>query len=340
MRKALLAPDRVTFLLALVAYLRESGPATVTELSERFGVQPPLVRTLVRFLGTAGVPGETLSYQDEDLFDIDWEALEQHDLVSLTRTVAVEEAPRFSPLETAALIAGLQALTPMLGADDAELARRTAAKLGGSLGASGAVGVSLPEREADPRLPWLIEAVEADRSVAFTYRDASGAESRRRVRADSLSQRDGSWYLRGYCWDRAADRTFRVDQMSELGWAEAAPCDARGVAGEPAPSEAHAPRADTSGTSSATSTSGHDGRSLDIVALATRRALPRLGAFDPEILGEEADGRVRLRVEAWHPGASVQIVQVLPGEIEIVSPEGARASVREWSARALAAYGW
>src|SRR5690606_8932644 len=81
------------------------------------------------FLGTAGVPGETHTYQPEDLFDIDWDAFEQDDIVSLTQTVAIEETPRFSASEYAALIAGLHALQDVLPEADRAVAATTAAKL-------------------------------------------------------------------------------------------------------------------------------------------------------------------------------------------------------------------
>ena len=319
MRKQVLAPERVTFLLSLVAYLQDTGSATVAELAERFSVPPDLVRSLVRFLGTAGVPGETLSYQHEDLFDIDWDALEQQDLVSLTRTVAVDEAPRFAPLETAALVAGLQALTHLLGPEDAELARATAAKLGAALGAERGSPVSVTDAPEDPRVPALVAAIEADREIAFVYRDAGGVDTHRTVRPRSLTQGSGTWYLRGYCLDRAADRTFRVDQMRELHV---------GASPEPTAPAATDPTAPAS-----------DERGLTILALVTPAALSQLAGFAPEVLEEHVDGRLRVRVEAWHRGAAVQLVQVLPGAVEIEAPESARAAVNEWADRALAAYG-
>lgn len=328
MRKQVLAPERVTFLLSLVAYLQDAGSATVAELAERFSMPPELVRSLVRFLGTAGVPGETLNYQHEDLFDIDWDALEQQDVVSLTRTVAVDDAPRFAPMETAALIAGLQALTGMLGPEDAELARATAAKLGSALDAGAAAPMSVTEGPGDARVPRLVAAMEADRPVSFVYRDASGSDSRRTVRPHSLTQGSGTWYLRAYCFDRAADRTFRVDQMRDI------------AVGETAALGGAAPVQDSAAHSSASRSAGDEAPAMThLIARVSETALQHLAGFAPEVLEQADDGRVRVRIEAWHRGTAVQVVQVLPGGVEIESPESARAAVREWTDRALAAYG-
>ena len=316
MRKPVLGPDRVLLLLSLVPYLREHGAVPVAELAERFDVTPELLRSLVRFLGTAGVPGETLSYQDEDLFDIDWDALELYDEVSLTRTVAVEEAPRFSPAETAALVAGLQAITAMLPEADAERARGIAAKLGAALGGAEPTMTVSVEPE-DPRVPRLVAAIDAGQPVQFVYRDAAGATTLRRVAPIALTQRAGGWYLRAHCVDRQAERTFRVEQMSELRELDGA------IPGDPAPAD---PAPGATPVLSA------------IVARVAARAVPRLAGFQPTILQEHADGSVQLRVDAWHRDTAIRLVQLAPGEIAIVSPESARDAVRMWADRALASY--
>lgn len=313
MHRSVIAPDRVLLLLALVPYLREHGPTPVQRLAEVFEVPAELLRGLVRFLGTAGVPGETLSYQHEDLFDIDWDALEQHDVVSLTQTVAVDEAPRFAQTETAALIAGLHALTPLLPAADAQLARRTAAKLSGALGGAEHRPISVTADPQDPRLPGIVAAIGAGRVLSFEYRDASGAATSRRVEPIALTQESGAWYLRGFCLQREAERTFRVDQMRDLREL------AEPVVPRDAPVQRRAPM-------------------TEIVATVSERALARISAFSPEPIATEGD-RLRVRVEAWHPGTAVRLVQRAPGDVVIEHPAEAREAVREWAGRALCAYG-
>ncbi|RGE18072.1 YafY family protein [Leucobacter sp. wl10] len=313
MRKQIIAPDRVMLLLSLVPYLREHGPTPVSDLAAAFNAPPELLRTLVRFLGTAGVPGETLSYQHEDLFDIDWDAFEQHDVVSLTHTVGVDEAPRFAPVETAALIAGLQSLAPLLPPDDAETATRLAAKLGGALGAVERRSLSVTAEPEDGRVSVVVAAIDAGRVLAFDYRDSSGAVTARRVEPIVLTQESGAWYLRAFCLSRGAERTFRVDRMRR-------PRELRDAVAARDAAEPERPVM------------------TEIVALVSERALSKLAGFAPEVLETEG-GRLRVRVEAWHPGTAVRLVQQLPGEIVVERPPGAREAVREWAERALSAYG-
>lgn len=310
----MLAPDRVLLLLSLVPYLREHGPTTVTELADAFDVAPDLLRSLVRFLGTAGVPGETLSYQHEDLFDIDWDALERDDMVTLTRTVAVDDAPRFAPTETAALVAGLHALTAVLPERDAELARTTAAKLGSALGVPAeAAALSITADQADPRLPVLVSAIEDGRVVAFEYRDATGTHTSRTADPMSLDQDGGAWYLRAHCHDRDAARTFRLDHMRELRVLEAE-------------AERHSPEPESFV------------RTFRLIASLPSALLPRIEGFAPEILEEYDTTHVRVQIEAWHDQTAIQLVQLAPGEIVIETPGHARRAVHEWAARGLAGY--
>ncbi|MBL3700235.1 helix-turn-helix transcriptional regulator [Leucobacter luti] len=358
MRSELIGPDRVLLLLALVPYLREHGSVPVAELAETFDVTPALLRKLVSFLGTAGVPGESLSYQDQDLFDIDWDALELYDEVSLTRTVAVEETPRFAPAETAALVAGLHALTGVLPAEDAELARAVAAKLGTALGASAAPAVSVSADADDPRVPLLVSAIDTARIVRFVYRDAAGVETQRTVAPLTLAQGVGAWYLRAYCLDREAERTFRVDQMARVQLAEpvaearaaAAAGAAAKVAGAAAEvrAEAAGAPADAAGSGAARGSAAQPAGSdtdpapapvAGIVARVSARALSRLAGFSPEVLSEAASGELIVRVSAWHRDTAIRLVQLAPGEIAIESPAAAREVVRAWAERALAAYG-
>ena len=107
------AADKLTFLLSLVPFLIERGTVSVAEAATHFGVKPELVREAVKLIAVSGVPGETSTYQYEDLFDIAWDDFEDNDQIVLTNMVAIDDSPRFSAREAAALIAGLQYLSSL-----------------------------------------------------------------------------------------------------------------------------------------------------------------------------------------------------------------------------------
>jgi proteasome accessory factor C len=314
------APDRVVLLLSLIPYLAEHGETPLGELAEAFDVPPRMLRELIEFLGTAGVPGETRTYQDEDLFDIDWAALEEQDLVRLTRVVAVDDAPRFSVVERTALIAGLHALTPLLPDSEREHARSAAEKLrAANIGArSGDTAhLSVTAEPEDPRLAVVAEAIDRGLRLGFSYRDLQGTHSERRVEPLGLSQSDGGWYLRAHCLDRGAERTFIVDGMREPRvLPQAAERRPSGRRMEIGPAE------------------------VELVAgLRMReRALGRLSGFSPRVVGPSEPGWVLAEVDLAYASAAIRLVQAAPGDVVVESPNEAREAVRDWADRALARY--
>lgn len=316
MARKLTTADRVMLLMSLVPYLKENGPTSVVDLARMFAVDPTELRHLVRFLGVAGVPGETQTYQHEDLFDIDWEALEQHDQVSLTRTVAVDETPRFSSIETAALTAGLHALVPLLPHDLRDAALSTAEKLAQAQPIEPRQhSVSLSEDPMQSSVTDITSAISRALRLSFEYRDEQGTVTKRTVEPFLLSQSGGAWYLRAYCLDRMAQRTFMVDRIRDM-----RVLDEPSTHVEPEPGA----RALTV-----------EGAQLTARVQLSRSALHRIADFVPKEIEETETGWVRAEVALLHPAVAVRLVQAAPGEIIIESPAAARDAVSSWATRAL-----
>ncbi|WP_017794301.1 helix-turn-helix transcriptional regulator [Leucobacter salsicius] len=314
--------DRVVMLLSLVGYLRERDAVPVAELAERFATTPEEVRELIGFLGTAGVPGDTQRYQHEDLFDIDWDALELRDEARLTQMIAVDAAPRFAPAETAALLAGLHAFTPLLPAADAVRAEALANKLANALGGP-TPALSLEQDAADSRVAVLVDALRDGREARFGYRDAAGVATERRVRPLGLTQDGDAWYLRAHCFDRQAERSFRVAQITELRLGAMNAAESTAEATAEAPTDVRAPQ---------------PGGYSELIATVPATSLPALAGFAPRVLEESSPGYLRVAIDAWHGALALQLMRVAPGRIVIESPPQARADVYDWASRALAAY--
>ncbi len=320
MTRSLTTPDRVVLLLSLVPYLLEHGPTALVELARAFDVEERLLRQLIPFLGMAGVPGETRTYQHEDLFDLDWDAYETYDIVSLTRVVAVDDTPRFSTLEAATLIAGLQSLRPHLPAALQAVADQASAKLaavGPALPASPPLSVT-PEVESTAHAR-ITQAMNDSKRLSFSYRDTQDQVTVRRVEPLLLVQRHGEWYLRAMCLDRAAERTFAVDRMR----------DVRVL-----------PEAATVRADAAAVVPDFEFARGELTAQLRVRvgALHRLAGFAPHVVGAAEDGWVHAEAQLAHPGIAVRLVQTVPGEVIVVGPEPARAAVRDWVDRVLAAH--
>gem|GEM_PF-103607 len=172
--------------IALVPYLRQrEGRAPVAETARDLGVSEEEIVRAVRAIAVSGAPGETATYSDEALFDIDWDALgegfDDHDRpivvpeeereIVVRRFVALEEPPVLSNRELASLLAGLQLLRDMPGAHDHAAIERLAAKLAAAAGAPGSGDAA----NAGP----IIRVDDADRpaDAGSARDDAPGAAS-------------------------------------------------------------------------------------------------------------------------------------------------------------------
>ncbi|MCU1515175.1 MAG: transcriptional regulator, DeoR family, partial [Microbacteriaceae bacterium] len=211
-RAPLQAQDKLAFLLSLVPFLIEHERISVQEIARHFGVPTEQIRDAVALISVSGIPGETGQYQHGDLFDLAWDDFELNDQVVLTNLVAIDDAPRFSGREAAALIAGLQYLSALPeNADRGAIASLTT-KL--SRGASALPSqVAVEDSDTDATLAIVRDSVSAGRQLEFDYLNARGEHDRRRVDPLRVESVDADWYLRAWDHLREAVRTFRIDRI-------------------------------------------------------------------------------------------------------------------------------
>ncbi|MET0590781.1 MAG: WYL domain-containing protein [Naasia sp.] len=315
------AQDKLAFLLSLVPYLIDRGNVDVSEAAAHFGVPPEEMRSAVRLIAVSGVPGESASYGPDDLFDIDWDALEVDDRIELTHAVAIDDSPRFSAREAAALLAGLQYLSALPENHDraaiASLSRKLAS------GASAAPSpVAVASRGVGGALAPVRRAVTEGLQIEFDYRDARGTVEHRIVDPLRIDSEDQSWYLRAWDHSREAVRTFRVDRMSGTA-----------VTGRPvarASREVALPDRLFDGTP--------DDQTVRLSVSTS--AIPLLGDFLPEgsRAARSGDGVARISVRVGHFHALKRLVAGLPGLATVETPAEAREAVAEWAEQGLAQY--
>lgn len=310
------APDKLAFLLALVPYLIDQVRVTVSEAAEHFGTTPEQMRKAVTLIAMSGTPGADGTYTHETLFDIDWDDFEERDLIRF-RAAPMEERPRFSSREAAALLAGLQrvAALPEYAAriDIVDLMAKLAR---GSGDAPAAVAVRPGERVGIHAT--LVDAVAAGRRVLIDYVSTRGERQVREVDPIRVEGVDDSWYLRGWCLTREAERTFLIDRMASVEVLGAADAHRTDVVGD------------------ALFQGDADDETVELALPAT--ALPLLadyrGADDPvRIEGDRAI--VTLRIA--HPGILGRVAARVAGAVEILGPPSARAAVLDWARSAIAA---
>jgi proteasome accessory factor C len=314
------ASDRLTFLLSLVPFLVEHDGITVAAVAEHFDVHPGRVRDAVNLIAISGVPGETSQYLPGDLFDIDWDLFESRDTIALTHLVAIDDAPRFSAREAAAVIAGLQYLSSLPGNTDGDAIASLMAKL--TRGASAAPSeLAVSAHSPAAAVSAIQEAVRAGVQLRFDYLNGRGEHEERRVDPLRVESVDGDWYLRGWCHLRGAIRTFRFDRMSGLhATLEAATSRA---------AELVLP---------ATLFEGSDSDLIVTVELPAG-ALPLLRDYlsDRAVFPLPHD-RVRATLRVAHYHGLKRLVAGLGGVVTVTDPPEARAIVHAWAVAGAAGY--
>ncbi|CAN5132973.1 WYL domain-containing protein [soil metagenome] len=315
------AQDKLAFLLALVPYLLDRDRVSVADVAGHFQVAEGQVREAVRLIAVSGVPGETSQYQHGDLFDIAWDEFELNDEIRITHRVALDDSPRFSAREAAALIAGLQYLQALPETLDSTVHSSLMAKL--ARGASEAPSqVAVARSEASDTLLTIRSAVAAGKQIEFDYVNSRGDHERRLVDPLRIDSNNEDWYLRGWCHTRQGIRTFRLDRMLGLTQTD--------VENTYRPGDLALPDTLFDGS----------GETLGVVVEVHPAAVSLLGEYlaegEPQI---NQGALVRATVRVAHIHGLKRLVTSLPGVVRVVDPPEARRAVYQWAADALEAYG-
>jgi proteasome accessory factor C len=324
------AQDKLAFLLSLVPYLMDRDRVSVGEAAAHFGVPEEHIREAVRLIGVSGIPGETATYQHGDLFDIAWDDFEDHDQIVLTHLVAIDDSPRFSAREAAALIAGLQYLSALPENADRAAIASLMDKL--SRGASAEPSqMAVEASDSDETLALIKESVSRGVQLDFDYLNSLGHSERRHVDPLRVESVDADWYLRGWCHTREAVRTFRLDRMSS-----------------PALTELPVTHGARDVTLPDVLFEGSPDDLLVTIDVAAA-ALPLLAdylpdstatgaATGPELETPVASGFVRTTVRVSHYHGLKRLMAGMPGVATVVAPAEARAAVHDWATAGVARY--
>ena len=313
------AQDKLTFLLSLVPYLIQQSQVSIGDAARHFGVSQQTIREAVLLIAVSGVPGSDSNYQHGDLFDIDWDAFDQNEII-ITQLVAIDDSPRFSAREASALIAGLQYLQSLPENVDSAAYSSLAAKLARGASETPSQVIVSPAATNDS-FARIGDALARGRRLEFDYRDSKGQSEHRRVDPLRLDSDDDDWYLRAWDHSRESVRTFRLDRIDDLNVTDL-------------PIE-HRP-SDVALSDSLFDTSGEH---TTVVLEFRPEALGLLGEFVPEGTRVTRVGELsRASVRVAHFHGLTRLVAGLAGVARVLDPPEARRAVRQWAVDASAAY--
>lgn len=303
------APDKLALMLALVPYLDEVRVVSVAEAAEHFAVAPAEIDAAVRLIAMTGVAEYGQIPQDNEMFGIDWDALDDDGVIVLTNSVVIEQTPRFSRAEASALIAALQYLAALPGSADNDTLNTLMRKLAAAGNAAvPAIAVALP---TDPVREQLMHARESGAQVQFDYANPNGSVEARTVHPLQLSSDNGIWYLGAWDYGREAQRTFRLDRMSNL---------------QTTDQLASVPRSLT--VSDTLFTPGDN--DFDVTLEVARAGISLLGDFVSGVQIPAGDP-VIIDVRVAHLHLLKRIVVAHPELIRVTAPESAVETVRAWA---------
>ena len=315
-RAPLLAADRVRLYLTLVPYLLERGQVTLDEAAEEFGVTPAEMRTMVEKLTVIGLPGDSGYWQlPQEMFDIDWDLLDEHGVIEITNDVALRRVPRFTAREAAALLAGLQLVAAVPAVADSGLVAGLMAKL--SRGSADAPPDLIVAPVAVSEVQDVVSRALHDRvAVSFRYQAPDADVTTRTVDPMQILLTNGQWYLQGWCHLRKAVRTFHLDRVSE-----------------PQLTDIGITHADAA----VPVVFGQDGDTDHVTVRLPERLIPLLGAFSHEEIDRDGE-QVTLRFHMADPRGIKRIAGRFGGAMEVLEPPIARTATRDWASAGLALY--
>ncbi|MCX6502373.1 MAG: WYL domain-containing protein [Microbacterium sp.] len=316
--RKLLATDRAALMLQLVPYLIERGEVSVADAAADFDMTPAQMRRMVQTLTVIGRPGDGGFWQmPHDLFDIDWDLLDEQDRISLTHTVGLERAPRLTAREAAALLAGLQLAGSLPGMAGSPVLAGLLAKLARGASATPAEVIVAPAPVDDAR-ERVGEALRQGVAVAFTYRVPEGEPTTRTVDPVKVHIADGQWYLQGWCHLREAMRTFHLDRVSDLVLTDIA--IEHGDAETPALFDAD--------------------RGEIVARIRFPAALaPLLGDYISAAETTEAHGLCTATMRLADDRSLRRLATRYGGDVEVLSPAAVRSAVDAWAQAGLDQYG-
>ena len=201
--------DRYNFLLALVGYLGHRTEVSLDEVAEHFNLEPDYVVKALKSLNeaTAQVGGfeEWPFYVDIDLL--------AEGVVSLTTAEVIDDVPRLSTRQAAAISAGLTYLASIpefAGSTEIpKLIEKIAA--GSSRGVTEVISVAPGSIEAGAEQ--LRRAILLGKAISCEYINRKGEKTNREIEPLRIDLTGGVWYLRGYCPINQGVRNFLIEHM-------------------------------------------------------------------------------------------------------------------------------
>lgn len=316
------ATDNLMLLLALVPYVLDRGEVSVEEAAKQFGRSEDDIVKAVLLIACAGIPGENLAYSHLDLFDIDWDLFEKDRVITFWNTVAIDHQPRFSAREASALLAGLQYLQSHPSYSGRSDLDEVMHKIHAGTRQGAAQPLAIQQPVVKSHLSGLTSAIDNNVTVDIVYHNKRGESGLRTIDPLVIESRDEVSYLRGWCHQRQALRTFRVDRIESVSLGHTSQGDHRSLIDDISPTLFEPSPED-----------------IIVTVQLALNALPLIADYLPRgFVPEKGVDPVIVDIAFAHYGSLTKCVATHPGVVTVIAPASARAAVADFATQALGHY--
>jgi proteasome accessory factor C len=316
------ARDRLNLFLAIVPFVLLRESVTVDEVAQQFGTTREKVIAAVKTIACDGGANEARFNFDTELFDIDWEAFEDDEVITLTVAEILHVPTPFNARQRSIFLAGLELLKAHPHYRRLPEFDGLISKLRGSDSNVATDAFAVAVDRDNPTANTIQDAIDKQLRISFRYVNNRGEESDREVDPYRQHITGGKRYVKGHCYQAGEVRTFNLDSMENLAISSTA-IEVRTVD----------PLALTSELFSESDEDVHVELVIDPQALSLIAGYRRPG-YSPIVTDESA----RLTIPFSHSGTAVRMISTLAGIATIVEPHDVRTDVAAFARRALDAY--
>ena len=307
--------DRYNFLLSLVGYLGHRNEVELSEVAQHFDLDAEYVLKALKSLNeaTAQVGGfeEWPFYIDLDLLD--------EGIVSLTTADVIDDVPRLSTRQAAAISAGLSYLSSI-----PEFANSTTLdKLIETLSAGASRGsrelISIAPGSIEAGTETIRQAILSGKAISCEYINRKQEKTIREIEPLRIDLSGGVWYLRGYCPINRGLRNFLIEHMRSINILD------RGISAE---ASAIGEIEDATYVADITDTSV----TVEVTPEAYRLISDFQTVSEPKNIGA---GTIRAEIKVGHLPNIGRLVAKYGGAAKVIAPPEAREIVKNYALSVL-----
>ncbi|MFM6939681.1 MAG: helix-turn-helix transcriptional regulator [Rhodoluna sp.] len=307
--------DRYNFLLSLVGYLGHRAEVPLDEVAAHFNLEADYVR---KALGSLNDATAQIGGFEEWPFYVDIDRLDEG-FVELTTASVIDDVPRLSTRQAAAISTGLSYLASLPEFAGSTEIQTLIEKIAGGTSRGVTEVISIAPGSVEAGAEVLRKAILLERAISCEYINRKGEKTTREIEPLRIDLTGGVWYLRGYCPINQGVRNFLIEHMRAIEILERETSEAAREVGDIEDATYVAETTDTTVT-------------VEVTPEAYRLISDFQTVSEPKDVGS---GTIRAEIKVGHLPNIGRLVAKYGGAAKVLAPSEARDYVRRYALAAL-----